>query len=122
MVLPRRARLLLVGLLTLGLSPVALSDTAGRDKVRSELMEADRKFAAAAKARGLRGWMEFMAEDAVRLQKLGGTAVRGRAAIRKADAALFADATRQLLWEPSEAGAFADGRHGFTTGRYRVVK
>lgn len=85
-------------------------------------MDADRQFAAAAKARGLDGWMEFMADDAVRLQRLGGKAVQGKAAVRKVDAAIFADPTRQLVWEPTEAGAFADGRHGFTTGNYRVLK
>jgi hypothetical protein len=36
------------------------------------LKDADRSFAAAAKAKGLDGWMEFMADDAVRLANLGG--------------------------------------------------
>jgi uncharacterized protein (TIGR02246 family) len=87
-----------------------------------ELVEADRAFAAAARARGVEGWMEFMAPDAVRLPRLGGTPIRGRDAIRLADAAIFADPARRLTWEPTEAGVFEDGRHGFTAGRYAVLE
>ena len=42
-------------------------------------------------------------------------------AVRAYDAGLFADSTTRLVWEPTDAGAFADGRHGFTTGRSALL-
>ncbi len=86
-----------------------------------ELMDADRAFAKATAERKLDGWMSFMAPDAVRIAPLGAKAHTGEAAIRKLDAAIFADPKQRLVWEPTDAGVFADGRHGFTTGRYRVL-
>ena len=83
-------------------------------------MEADRAFARASAERGLEGWMSVYAPDAVRLS-MGGRALQGLTAIREADAGLFADSTRRLVWEPTDAGVFADGRHGFTTGRSAFV-
>jgi ketosteroid isomerase-like protein len=85
------------------------------------LKDADRKFAAAAGEKGLDGWMGFMAEDAVRVRKMGEKAAVGRAAVRKVDAAIFADPTKRLVWEPTDAGLFADGKTGYTTGRSQVV-
>jgi ketosteroid isomerase-like protein len=83
-------------------------------------MEADRLFAVETSARGLDGWMDAYASDAVRL-RLGGIAVQGLDAVRTADAPLFADPARRLLWEPTDAGVFADGLHGFTTGTSAFV-
>ena len=88
---------------------------------RAALMAADRAFAAETAARGLDGWMEYYAPDAARLY-MGGTAVRGHAAIRAFDADLFADPAVGLRWAPTDAGTFADGRHGFTTGRSALVR
>jgi uncharacterized protein (TIGR02246 family) len=116
-----RVRSLWIALVALGLLS-ARPENPPEDRVRRELMDADRAFAAAARARGLDGWMEYMTADAARLPKLGAKAVRGKEAIRKADKAIFSDPKRQLVWEPTEAGAFADGRHGFTTGKYRVIQ
>src|SRR5262249_35259456 len=67
------------------------------------------------------GWMSFMADDAVRVVPLGGKAHIGKAAVKELDAALFADPKRKLVWEPTDAGGFADGKHGFTTGRWKAV-
>lgn len=114
----------LVSVLLVGLGALAAKEAKDREaeKARAELMDADRAFAAAAKARGIDGWMEFMTADAARLPRLGAEAVRGAEAIRKADTPLFADPKRRLTWEPKDAGLFADGRHGFTTGNYRVLR
>jgi ketosteroid isomerase-like protein len=90
-------------------------------ELRQQLMDADRAFAKAAGEKGLDGWMSFMADDAVRVSPMGGKATVGKAAIRKLDANLFADANRQLVWEPADAGTFADGKHGFTTGRAKIA-
>src|SRR5947209_18791511 len=89
--------------------------------VRAEVMAADRAFARAAAETGLDGWMSFMADDAVRIAPLGGKTHMGKAAVRALDATMFADAKRKLVWEPTDGGPFADGRHGFTTGRWKMV-
>lgn len=89
---------------------------------KTELMDADRAFAKATGEKGIDGWMSFMADDAVRVQPLGGKATVGKAAVRELDAVMFKDPKRKLLWEPTDGGAFADGKHGFTTGRSRSVQ
>lgn len=85
----------------------------------TRLMDADRAFAAATAARGLDGWMDFMAPDAVRLLRLADP-VRGAEAIRKADAPSFANPAVRLTWAPVDGGMFDDGTHGWTIGRYEV--
>jgi hypothetical protein len=47
--------------------------------------------------------------------------VKGIDAVRKADAAMFTDSNRKLVWEPTDAHLFADGKNGVTTGRFKVV-
>ena len=98
----------------------AVSPQGGPD-LKSQLTSADRAFAKATAEKGLDGWMGFMADDAVRISPLGGKAHAGKAAVRELDAAMFADPKRRLVWEPTDAGAFADGKHGFTTGRARML-
>ncbi|MEZ4388949.1 MAG: nuclear transport factor 2 family protein [Candidatus Krumholzibacteriia bacterium] len=91
--------------------------------LRPELMQADRDFCTAVAAGGLAAWLDHLAPDAVRLPSLGSTTpVQGKAAIAASDRPLFADPTRRLLWEPTSAAAFADGRSGCTTGTYRYVQ
>ncbi|HYE96952.1 MAG TPA: nuclear transport factor 2 family protein [Rubricoccaceae bacterium] len=98
----------------------------GPAAARAALMAADRAFAAETATRGLDGWMDAYTSDAVRLHMGGsaaeGTVVHGHDAIRTFDANLFSDPGLQLTWEPTEAGVFADGRYGFTTGRSLLVR
>ena len=42
-------------------------------------------------------------------------------AVRKLDAEMFKDPKRKLVWEPTGGGAFADGRHGYTTGTSKML-
>lgn len=93
----------------------------GGSSIEEQLMQADRNFQAASLEHGLDGWLEFMSDDIVRLPGMGESGLQGKAAVRAVDASLFADPGRRLLWEPVAAGVFNDGRHGYTTGRYRVV-
>ncbi len=86
--------------------------------IPAQLMAADRAFAAATAARGLDGWMSFIAPDAVRMGRMQNP-VRGTDAIRASDAAIFADPAVRLTWEPVDAGAF-DAGHGWTIGRSQV--
>lgn len=95
----------------------ALDVEAGRDL----LMQADRDFAAEAAARGIDGWMRYMAPDAIRLV-LGEPSIHGLDAIREADTPLFETDSVRLAWEPVDGAVFADGRHGFTTGTYEVLQ
>jgi ketosteroid isomerase-like protein len=88
---------------------------------KTQLMDADRAFAKATAEKGIDGWMSFMADDAVRIAPLGGKAHVGKAAVKELDAPMFADPKRKLLWEPTDGGAFADGKHGYTTGRSRAI-
>lgn len=88
--------------------------------IADQLMAADRAFAVAAAARGLEGWMSFMASDAVRLGRMANP-VRGTDAIRKADAGTFADPALRLEWTPTDAGVF-DRHLGWTVGRYEIVR
>lgn len=89
--------------------------------VEEEILAADRAFAAAAAASGIEGWMSFMAADAARMPTFGGAIVAGLEAIRAADESLLGSGELQLRWEPIRAHGFADGRHGFTTGTYRLA-
>ena len=85
------------------------------------LLAADRAFAAAAAERGLSGWIEWFASDAVRILP-GSEPVRGPDAIAELDADLFADPDVELFWEPEHAGFLGGGESfGFTTGAYRLL-
>lgn len=88
---------------------------------REAILAADRAFADTTLARGLDGWMSYYAADAVRL-RLGEPAVQGTEAVRAFDAPIFADSGVVLVWTPVDAGTFADGRHGFSTGRGAMVR
>ena len=99
-----------------------LADSPSTQELEQQLMAADRAFAKAATEHGLDGWMEYMADDAARIEKLGGKFIKGKEAIRKSDAALFADPQRRLVWEPVDAHIHADRQSGLTSGRYRLVK
>ena len=86
-----------------------------------ELMEADRAFDRAAAERGIDGWVSYFTPDAARVVTKG-PIVRGHEAIRKLDGPTFSDPKRMLTWEPIDAGLFDTGDHGFTRGRYRVMR
>ena len=86
-----------------------------------DLLEADRAFDRVTTEEGLDGWMSYFAEDAVRLD-LHGEVVRDLVAIREKDRAMFADPQVRLTWAPTDGGLFRDGEHGFTRGRYRVIR
>jgi len=89
--------------------------------VADQLKQIDRDFAAETARRGLDGWMVYFADDAAR-PVFGGDVIRGKIDIRAADSLMFTDPTVQLVWDPTHAGAFRDNDHGFTMGRYQVVK
>jgi ketosteroid isomerase-like protein len=117
---PAVAALLLLAACSRAPAPpaAAVPDTAGYG---AQLREAEAAFQASTAARGLDGWMAWYAPDAVRLV-MGGKVSQGTAAVRAHDAELFADPAARLSWQLTDAGAFADGRHGFTTGTAAMVR
>ncbi len=99
-----------------GGAPAPAADTAG---IAAQVMAADRAFADATAARGLEGWMSFFAPEAVSLQRMADPA-RGEAAVRARTAPNFANPAVRLTWSPTDGGAFADARSGWTVGRYEI--
>lgn len=86
-----------------------------------ELLEADRAFAKATAERGLDGWMSFMADDIAKARRPGEKLLVGKDTIRQNDERIFANPGQKLVWEPVDAHLFADGKHGVTSGRYKMV-
>ena len=86
-----------------------------------ELQEADRAFAKTTAERGLDGWLSFMADDIAKVQRPGDKFLVGMDNIRQNDARIFANPDQKLVWEPVDAHLFADGNHGVTSGRYKMV-
>lgn len=89
--------------------------------IAEQLMQADRDFARDTAKRGIEGWVGALSADAARVD-LHGPIARGPEGARRQDAPLFADPDVRLTWEPTDAGVFEDRRHGFTRGRYRVLR
>lgn len=114
--------LAIINSLALVLAVTSLPSTSGDQPLEQQLLAADRAFAKAVAERRLEGWMDFMTDDAARMEKLGGKFIKGKDAIRKADAALFADPKRRLVWDPVDAHAFADQKSGITSGRYQLLR
>ena len=103
-------------------SPLAVAaDPPGKPDPKAAMMEADRAFAKATAEKGLDGWVGFMAEDVAKAGRPGEKLTIGKDAVRKADAGIFADPARRLVWEPADAHAFAGGKTGVTSGRHKVV-
>lgn len=88
--------------------------------LENQLMQADRDFAAATRARGIDGWMSYYTPDAIRIVYRGGM-VKGLEGIRKLDAPYVSDPATALNWEPVEAHVFNDGDYGVTVGKYSVM-
>ncbi len=115
---PSAGRIVIGIALTLAL---ACASMPSREAVEQELLEADRAFLQATVEDGLEGWLSFFADDALRVDLHGQTAV-GLEAIRVADAQLFEPGGLRLRWEPVEAIAFSGGEGGMTRGRYTLSR
>jgi ketosteroid isomerase-like protein len=93
-------------------------DTVG---IAAAVRAADSLFAVDTAARGLDGWMHWMAEDVLR-PDFHGPATQGKAAVRARDSVtVFGTPGHRLAWQPTESGAFTDGRHGWTRGAWQVL-
>lgn len=88
----------------------------------SELLEADRAFAAAARTRDLLSGVGAIFADNAVMPTPGRGFADGRAAILAALARDTLNATSRAHWTPVRAGASADGTHGVTIGFFEVTR
>ena len=104
--------------------PVALpTPTPGNDVgLQDELFKADRAYARAVADSGQAAWVARFAPDIAKPGAGGLMLLRGADPVAALDKGMFADATRVLVWEPTDAVAYADGRTGVTVGRSAWVR
>ena len=93
----------------------AISFAADRDP--NVLMQAERAFAKATAERGVDGWMEFMAPNAV---ELSAEPLVGLDQIRNGMAKQFRLPGFKITWEPTKAEFLGQGDVGYAIGRYEV--
>src|ERR1035441_8848889 len=93
----------------------AFSFAADRDP--NVLMEVERAFAQATAERGVDGWMDFMAPNAV---ELSAEPLVGLDQIRAGMAKQFRLPGFKITWAPTEAEFLGKGDVGYAAGRYQV--
>ena len=87
------------------------------DRDTKVLMDAERAFAKATAERGVDGWMEFMAPNAV---ELSAEPLVGLDQIRAGMGKQFKLPGFKITWEPTKAEFLGKGDVGFAVGRYEV--
>ena len=88
-----------------------------QDRDPNILMQAERAFAKATAERGVDGWMEFMAPNAV---ELSAEPLVGLDQIRNGMAKQFRLPGFKITWEPTKAEFLGNGDVGYAVGRYQV--
>jgi ketosteroid isomerase-like protein len=101
-----------VGVLTASVSAQAPADA--RATAEAAMMQADRDFDRAAAERNMDRFLSFVAENAAFDSAEG----RGRDAVRKAWASLFAPNGPTLRWTPTRAESLVAGDVGYTIGTW----
>jgi ketosteroid isomerase-like protein len=89
----------------------------GADRDVKVLMDSERAFATATAERGVDGWMEYMAPNAVELMA---EPLVGLDQIRAGVAKLFRLPGFKITWEPTKAEFLGEGDVGYAVGRYEV--
>jgi ketosteroid isomerase-like protein len=87
------------------------------DRDTRVLMDAERAFAKATAERGIDGWMEFMAPNAV---ELSAEPLVGLDQIRAGMGKLFNSPGFKLTWAPTNAEYLGKGDKGYAVGRYEM--
>jgi ketosteroid isomerase-like protein len=87
------------------------------DRDPKVLMDAERAFAKATAERGVDGWMEFMAPNAV---ELSDEPLVGLDQMRAGMTKQFSTPGFKLTWEPTKAEFVGNGEVGFAVGRYEL--
>lgn len=83
------------------------------------LMEADSAFSAAASARGVEGFLEFVADSATFFD--GSSMHRGREAVGESWRPLLETPGNSMTWKPTSADIAASGDLGYTIGRWEFT-
>jgi ketosteroid isomerase-like protein len=97
--------------------------TPGNDtRLQDELFAADRAYARAVADSGHAAWVARFAPDIAKPGTGGLILLRGPDPVGGLAKGMFADPSRVLVWEPSDAVAYADGRTGVTVGRSAWVR
>jgi len=89
----------------------------GADRDPTVLLRAERAFAKATSERGVDGWMEFMAPNAV---ELSAEPLVGLDQIRAGMTKQFKLPGFKITWEPTKAEFLGQGDVGYAVGRYEV--
>jgi ketosteroid isomerase-like protein len=87
------------------------------DRDAKILIDAEHAFAKATAERGVDGWMEFMAPNAV---ELSAEPLVGLDQIRAGMTKQFNTPGFKLIWEPTKAEFLGNGDVGFAVGRYEL--
>ncbi|MEO8634992.1 MAG: nuclear transport factor 2 family protein [Gemmatimonadales bacterium] len=87
---------------------------------RATLLAADVAFDTATAARGLEGWVSFVADSGRQIDRQGNF-VTGPSAIRAHMRGLLSDTLRSLRWVPDLADVSGDGTLGYTWGRWTMT-
>ena len=93
---------------------------ASPEQVKTELMQADAKFAAVTAERGLEGFLSFLADGVLKFGDKG-TLLTTRDQTREQLKKSFEQPGFQLQWKPLGADAAASGDLGYTWGQYEAV-
>lgn len=103
--------------------PVALPPTPMRDApLQDELFAADRLFARAVADSGAAAWNARLAPDVAKPGNGGLILLRGIPTVSAFDKSMFADPSRMLVWEPTDAVAYSDRVTGVTVGQSAWVR
>lgn len=84
--------------------------------LESELIAADRRFAASVERSGLAAWITAFAPSGRMIAE--GQSYVGPEGIRRVMLPVFADTTFSITWDPNYAEVAASGDLGYTVGRY----
>ena len=101
------------------LPPKAIADDT---ELQEQLFAADRAFAAAVADSGAPAWNARLAPDVAKPGNGGLILLRGIDPVSGFDKSIFADPSRMLIWEPTDAVSYSDRRTGVTVGRSAWVR
>ena len=90
--------------------------------LQDELFAADRAFARAVADSGAPAWNARFAPDIAKPGAGGLVLLRGTVPVAANDKSIFEDPVKMLVWEPTDAAAYADRRTGVTVGRSAWVR
>jgi ketosteroid isomerase-like protein len=100
------------------LPPIPVRD----EPIQEELFAADRAFARAVSDSGAPAWNARLARDVAKPGAGGLILLRGIEPVSAFDKSIFADASKKLVWEPTDAIAYGDRVTGVTVGRSAWVR